>query len=62
MAEKKKYKYQAHVQAKAGTFLVGAVKRVTSTWFNTRAEAQSWICAMKNQPNYGTSAISKRAW
>lgn len=49
--------YVAFIYAKPGQLLLGGVKRVESTPFETDRMAQDYIYAMASQPNYGRSDI-----
>ena len=49
--------YIAIIHAKPGQLLLGGVKRVESTPFETDDMAQDYIFAMASPPNYGRSEI-----
>lgn len=38
--------YRGAIWAKPGMLLLGGVKSVASSWFDTRKEADDWLCAM----------------
>jgi hypothetical protein len=50
-------RYRAVIQAKPGKFLLGGVRQTISSWFETRADAESFRRTMMAQANAGSSRI-----
>lgn len=40
--------YRGAIWAREGCLLLGGVKSVASTWFDTRQEAEDWLVAMRH--------------
>jgi hypothetical protein len=40
--------FRGAIWAKPGMLLIGAVKSVASSWFDTRKEAEDWLYAMRD--------------